>query len=123
MCEAAERRRTGVALLERGLLVGAHDEFTQWLRLVGESGDPDQVIPPLNALATVASRRKDWEAAAGYLERALALTQLPDAPDLERVKTYLNLLNLSTHTGHLDEALQWAGRVAGLMADHDHPSA
>lgn len=119
--ETAERRSRGAALLNRGLLVAAHDEFSQWLALVERSGDPAQVIPPLNALATVEGRRKDVEAAFRYMERAHALSQGPTAPESERVKIYLNLVYFFIQMGRLDEALQWAGRAAGLMVDPESP--
>lgn len=118
---AAERRSRGGVLLGRGLLVAAHDEFTQWLHLVEGSGDPAQIIPPLNALAVVATRRKDIEGAYRYLERALELTQHKAAPDSERARVYLNLINTLRDMGRLEEALQWAGRAAGLMADPESP--
>ncbi|MFZ5813750.1 MAG: HD domain-containing phosphohydrolase [Bacillota bacterium] len=119
--ETADRRNRGTALLGRGLLVAAHDEFLQWLHLVEGSGDPAQVIPALNGLSVVAFRRKDVEGAYRYAERALSLAQLPTAPEPERLKLYMNLVNLNTQMGRLDEALQWVGRVAGLMVDPDGP--
>ncbi len=119
--ESVERRNRGAALFSRGLLVAAHDEFVQWLSLVEGSGDPVQVIPPLNALASVAGRRKDLEASYRYLERALTLSQQASAPDTERMRVYLNLINGLTQMGRLDEALQWAGRAAGLMVEPDGP--
>ncbi|MFZ5827181.1 MAG: HD domain-containing phosphohydrolase [Bacillota bacterium] len=119
--EMAERRNRGLVLLNRGLLVAAHEEFQEWLNLVEGSGDPAQVIPPLNALATVANRKKDVEGAYRFAERALSLAKGPAAPEAERVKTYLNLVLYLTQMGRLDEALQWAGRLAGLMADPENP--
>jgi len=118
---SADRRSRGAALLDRGLLVAAHDEFAEWLSLVEGSEEPAQVIPPLNALASVATRRKDVEATYRYLERAMSLAQHPAAPETERLRVYLNLINALTQMGRLDEALQWAGRVAGLVVDPDGP--
>lgn len=119
--EMAERRARGLALLNRGLLVAAHDEFVQWLSLVEGSHDPSQIIPPLNALALVASRRKEVEGAFRYVERGLALAHGPSVPESERLKIHLNLVLFLTQMGRLDEALQWAGRLAGLMTDPENP--
>lgn len=119
--EVAERRSRSAVLLNRGLLVAAHDEFERWLRLVEGTGDPAEVIPPLNALALVANRHKDVERAYRYVERALALAHLPSAPESERAKTYMNLVLFLTQMGRLDEGLQWAGRLAGLMTDPENP--
>lgn len=115
--EATERRLKGGALLSRGLLVAAHDEFTQWLRLVESSGDPTEIIPSLNALATVATRRRDIEGAFRYLERALVLTQDEATPDSERLRVYLNLMATLRDMNRLEEALRWADKAASLMTD------
>lgn len=119
--EAAERRNRGGALLGQGLVVAAREEFAQWLHLVEGSGDPALIIPPLNALALVATRCKEVEVAYGYLERALALTHDPATPDVERLRVYLNLINALRELGRLDEALHCAGRAAGLMVDPESP--
>ncbi|HWI51755.1 MAG TPA: HD domain-containing phosphohydrolase, partial [Symbiobacteriaceae bacterium] len=109
--EAQQRREAGAALLGRGLLVAAGEEFARWLALVEPSGGPDQIIPALNGLAKAAHSRGDQDGAVAYLHKALSLCERPEADRGHRLRVFLNLMMMYTDMGRLDDALQalhWA---------------
>lgn len=112
-----DRRGYGTRLLTMGLHVAARSEFQHWYDLVKNDQDPAQVLPALNALAAVAHRRGEMEAAREWLEQAVVLAERPGAPDLDRLRVYLNLMQHSTETGKLDEALLCSQRAAALQPD------
>ncbi|HWI64800.1 MAG TPA: HD domain-containing phosphohydrolase [Symbiobacteriaceae bacterium] len=117
--EVRQRREAGAALLGRGLLVAAGEEFARWYALVEPTGDPDQVIPALNGLVTATASRGDQDGALGYLLKALALCEQPHVANKHRLRVYLNLVKMYTERGRLDDALQVALKAKELGAESD----
>lgn len=117
--EALERRQHGAALLQRGLLVAAGEEFERWLSLVEGSGDSTLIIPALNALATVASHRGEMDKTLQFLKRAQELAEADAASRPDRLRFLLNLMMIYTEMGKLDEALTIAQRLDKLQADEE----
>jgi HD-GYP domain-containing protein (c-di-GMP phosphodiesterase class II) len=117
--EAAQRRSYGTALLSRGLVVAARDEFLQWLAAVEETEDPTLVIPPLNALARTSVLRGELDGALVYLTRALHLADQPNCSASDRIRVLLNLIRVQTDIGQLDSALGNVHRVAELPVEQE----
>lgn len=116
---ALQCRDYGFLLLDRGLTLAAHDEFTRWLSLVEGTEDPALVLPALTALTRVAVARggSGSEAALSYLQRAMALESNPAMSHEDRARVCLNLMNVLTGAGRLDEALVYARKAEALGAD------
>ncbi len=119
--QALRHRENGSALINRGLLVAARDEFIRWLSLVERTENASLIIPALNGLTKVACLRGQLDEAWGYLQRALGLTDRPEVGHMDRLRVYLNLMMLCTDTGRLDEALDAARSAAELGVD-DEPT-
>lgn len=112
--EVQVRRSYGAQLLSRGLYLAARDEFLRWLELVEGSGQPRLLIPPLNALATVAHQRGEHEEAWRYLQRALQLSKDQGVSRNDLVRVHLNLLMVATEQGRLDEAIAYSDGMPAL---------
>ncbi|HYF95484.1 MAG TPA: HD domain-containing phosphohydrolase [Symbiobacteriaceae bacterium] len=117
--EAQQRRDNGAALLGRGLLVAAGEEFARWLALVESSGDPEQIIPALNGLVKAATSRGDQEGALAYLNKGLVLCDRAAVGKIHKLRVYLNLMIVYTEMGRLDDALQFVRKVEELRVDED----
>ncbi|HEY3368509.1 MAG TPA: HD-GYP domain-containing protein [Symbiobacteriaceae bacterium] len=119
LAEVQGHRALGARLLTRGLLVPARDEFAGWFALVEDTGDPALMIPPLNALTAVAYTGRELDAAMGHLQRALALCSHPSASAVDVLKVYMNLLNVATDLGRLDDAQAYAAQAQTLGPNRD----
>lgn len=117
--EALQRREAGLALLGRGLLVAAGEEFAHWLALVTPSGDPERIIPALNGMAKVAVSRGDSDGALVHLHKALALCDKGEVGTQNRLRVYLNLMIVYTNMGRLDDALCYVRKAEELGGDKD----
>lgn len=114
---ALEYRAYGGALLNRGLLVAAGEEFRHWLAVVEPLGDPNLVLPPLNALCTVGQARLDFDGALQWVERALPYLQHPQVDPVHSIKTHINRLLCLLRTGRDQEAMA-AVMAAQDLVDH-----
>jgi len=117
--DARECRKAGTVLLHRGLLIGARDQFQQWLEMAEASGDTLQTIQALLALTKVASSWGDLDGALHFQQRAVALVAAPVARREEKLRVYLNLMTLYTDMGRLDDARQALEQAEGLEPDRD----
>ncbi|MDF2631369.1 MAG: hypothetical protein K0R39_5200 [Symbiobacteriaceae bacterium] len=117
--EAAGRREAGIALLGRGLLVAAAEEFARWLALTTPLGDPQQIIPALNGMTKAAVSRGDPEAALVHLHKALALCEQPGVGTSNKLRVYVNLMIIYTDMGRLEEALAFVRKAEALGVDQD----
>ncbi|BDG59428.1 HD-GYP domain-containing protein [Caldinitratiruptor microaerophilus] len=106
--EKAEARRSqGAALFARGLYVAAAAAFEEWLEIVEPSGHPNLILPPLNALASVALQRNEYERVLAWLDRALPYADDPRADPLHVAKMRVNRL----------AALVWCARDDEVEAE------
>lgn len=106
--EKAEARRSqGAALFARGLYFGAAAAFEQWLEIVEPSGHPNLILPPLNALASVALERHEYERVLAWLDQALPYADDPRADPIHVAKMRVNRL----------AALVWCARDDEVEAE------
>jgi HD-GYP domain-containing protein (c-di-GMP phosphodiesterase class II) len=121
--QALQCRDYGMLLLNRGLTLAAHDEFSRWLALVEGTEDPALLLPALTALTRVAVARggSGSEAALAYLQRAFAMDASPGMSHEDRVRVCVNLMNVCTDAVRLDEAMTYARKAEALGAD-THPA-
>lgn len=112
---ALEHRAYGGTLLNRGLLVAAGEEFQRWLDLVEPTGDPDLIVPPLNALCTVSQARLDYEAALGWLERALPYLADRRLDPMHAARTRISRMASLLKLGRDEEAMGEALGAQGLV--------
>lgn len=117
--EAQQHREAGVALLGRGLLVAAGEEFARLLALVEPTGDADQILPALNGLVRTAASRGDLDGALAYLQKALAVCGRLEVADRHKLRVYLNLMITCTDMGRLDDALQYVRKAEELRVEQD----
>lgn len=118
---ARQHRDCGGALLGRGLLVAAGEEFSRWLALVDGSGDPNMILPPLNALCTVSQIRLDHEGALAWLDRSLPYLADRRVDPFHIAKTRINRLISLAKLNRDEEALQEAAVVAEVLGNIGSP--
>lgn len=99
--------------------MAAGEEFAHWLALVEGTSNPALIIPALNALATVASHRGELPEALNHLERALALSENPTTPRVDKLRLILNLMIAYMYIGRLDDSLACGEKAAALGVERE----
>lgn len=112
---ALEHRAYGGTLLNRGLLVAAGHEFRRWLDVVEPTGDPDLIVPPLNALSTVSQARLDFEGSISWLDQAVPYMAPGRLDPLHAARTRINRMFSLLKLGRVEEAVEEAESAQELV--------
>lgn len=120
--QAARRHRDyGGALLGRGLLVAAGEEFARWLALVEGSSDPNLMLPPLNALCAVSHARLDHDGALAWLQQGLSLLGDQRVDPVNVAKTRINRLISLAKLNRDEDALREAAAAEPVLGRLNSP--